>query len=213
MTTFLRQCTLSAAAVAMVLTAGCSQSTNKASVSGQSQAPAQTEGAAQVVAAKTAFWPMYTAAHQWSSDVVAISVTAKEVPGFTNEGGKAGMWEAVFASASKGKYRTYTYSITSVPPNIYKGVVAGVDMPWSGFTRDAMAVDTAQFNIDSDAAYQAAATAAADWIRKNPAKPLTTIAMADTYKFQEPVWYVMWGTKQAGYAAIVDANSGKVLKR
>jgi len=199
--------------VSAMLAAGCSKSTNQASVSRQSQAPASQEAPAQPVPAKTAFWPMYTAAHQWAADIVVLRVDAKELPGYTNDAGKAAMWEAVFASPSRHEYRTYTYAIAAVPPNTYKGVDAGLEMAWRGETRDAMAIDMNAFNVDSDAAYQAAAAAAADWLKKNPAKPLTTVAMGDTYKFQEPVWYVMWGTQQGGYAAFVDANSGKVLTR
>ena len=213
MTTKFLQCAAGMAVVATMLAAGCSKSTKEVSVSKQSQAPASQEAPAQPVAAKTAFWPMYTAAHQWAADIVVLRVDAKELPGYKNEAGKAAMWEAVFASPSRHEYRTYTYAIAAVAPNIYKGVDAGLEMPWGGETRDAMAIDMNAFNVDSDAAYQAAAAAAAEWLKKNPTKDLTTIAMGDTYKFQEPVWYVMWGTKQGGYAAFVDANSGKVLNR
>jgi hypothetical protein len=67
------------------------------------------------------------------------------------------------------------------------------------------------FNIDSDAAYTAAATDAAAWMKNNPGKDVSDLEIGDTYKFSTPVWYVMWGTKSAGYATIVDASSGKVL--
>jgi len=213
MTTKFVQCAAGIAIVGTMLAVGCSKSKQGVSVSGQSQAPPSQEAPAQPVAARTAFWPMYTAAHQWAADVVVLRIDAKELPGYKNEAGKAALWEAVFASPSRHAYRTYTYAIAAVPPGIYKGVDAGLEMAWSGETRDAMAIDMNAFNVDSDAAYQAAATAAAEWLKKNPARPLTTIAMGDTYRFQEPVWYVVWGTKQNGYAAIVDANSGKVLSR
>jgi len=198
-------------AAAVLLFVGCSESSTKPTDQSQAQAAAQPAAAPQVVAAKTAFWPMYKEAHAWAPDVVVMRMTAKEVPGYKNDAGKAGMWEAVFASPSLRKYRTFTWSIATVPPDIYKGVVAGIEMPWGGATRDAMPVDVSLFNIDSDAAYEAAATAAADWLKKNPDKPLSAFEIGDTYKFQVPVWYVMWGTKQAGYATFVDASTGKVM--
>jgi hypothetical protein len=48
-------------------------------------------------------------------------------------------------------------------------------------------------------------------MKNNPGKDVSDLEIGDTYKFSTPVWYVMWGTKSAGYATIVDASSGKVL--
>jgi hypothetical protein len=212
MSTLLKQYAVHVAAVAVVFLVGCSQSATKPSAGDQAGAATQPAGPPKVVAAKAAFWPMYKAAHNWAPDLVVLRVTEREVPGFTNEGGKAAMWEAAFGSPSLHKYRIFKYSIASVAPDIYKGVVAGLEMPWGGATRDAMPVDTSLFEVDSDAAYQAAAGDATDWLKKNPGKELSAFQLGDTYKFQVPVWYVMWGNKAAGYAAFVDASSGKVLK-
>ncbi|MGB6156681.1 MAG: hypothetical protein WBH45_00240, partial [Acidobacteriaceae bacterium] len=176
-------------------------------------AQAQPAAAPEPFTAKTAFWVMYKAAHNWAPDAEPIRVTAKEVPGFKNDAGKAAMWEAVFASPSLHQYETFTDSIADAPPDIYKGVVAGLAQPWGGATRDAMPIDVTSFNVDSDAAYTAAAAAAADWLKNNPGKPLSAFEVGDTSKFQVPVWYVMWGTKTAGYATIVDASTGKVLHK
>jgi len=76
-----------------------------------------------------------------------------------------------------------------------------------------MPIDVTLFNVDSDAAYTAAAGAATDWLKNNPGKGLSAFEVGDTSKFQVPVWYVMWGTKTAGYATIVDASTGKVLHK
>jgi hypothetical protein len=85
-------------------------------------------------------------------------------------------------------------------------------MPWGGSSRDVMPIPTSDFQADSDAAYHAAATDAAAWLKKNPDKPLTSFQLGYAYKFPVPVWYLMWGTKKAGYSVIVDATNGKVLK-
>jgi hypothetical protein len=195
-------------AFAGVVLAGCSKSDSSAP-----PVPAATQPAAapEVITAKTAFWEMYKTAHAWSSDAEPIRITAKEVPGYKNANGKAGMWEAVFGSPSRGSYRTFTYAIADAPPNISKGVAAGLALPWGGATRDAMPIDTSMFTIDSDAAYTAAAADATAVLKKTPNLQVTDFEIGDTYKFQTPVWYILWGTKSAGYAAIVDASTGKVL--
>jgi len=200
---------LSVMALAGMLLAGCSSSSNSTSPQPAAAAPAAPPA---IVTAKTAFWEMYKTAHAWASDAEPIRVTMKSVPGYKNEDGKAGMWEAVFGSPSLASYRTFTYSIVDAPPSISKGVDAGLALQWSGPSRDAMPIDTSQFSVDSDAAYTTAVADAAAWIKANPGKEISDFEVGDTYKFATPVWYVLWGTKKAGYAVIVDASSGKVLK-
>lgn len=211
MSSMFKQCVVSALSVAVLLLAGCSQAT-KPAVSDESKPAKEAQGPPELVTAKTAFGEMYTAARQWTTDLVLLRLIPKEVPGFKNEGGKAAMWEAMFASPSQREYRVYTYSIAAAPPDIYKGVDAGLRAPWGGETRDAIPIDLAIFNVDSDAAYQAAATAGATWLKKHPGKVLSALTLGDTYRFQAPVWYLMWGDKKSGYVAYVDATSGEVLK-
>jgi len=202
---------VSAMAVAVLFCAGCSQSTPAGDASGAAK---QSAAPPQLVSAKTAFWPMNRAAMAWSPDVLFLGITAKDVPGFTNEAGKAAMWQATFGSPHLRKYRIDSYAIATVLPDIHKGPVAGLGLTWGGATRDAMPIDPSTFNVDSDAAYAAAATDAADWLKKNPDKKLSSMGLGNAYKFQKPVWYVVWGDqKSGGYIAYVDAITGKVLKK
>ena len=90
---------------------------------------------------------------------------------------------------------------------------AGLRVPWNGVTRDAMPVELTSFNVDSDVAYQAAAADGAAWLKKNPDKALSSFALGNNYRFQAPVWYLVWGDKKSGYVASVDANTGKVLNK
>jgi hypothetical protein len=165
-----------------------------------------------MVTAKTAFWPMYKSAQAWSSDAEAMKIAPKDVPGFKNDQGKAAMWEATFGSATKHQFRVYSYAITTVPPDIHKGVDAGLAMPWGGQTRDVMPIDTSAFNIDSDAAYQTAAAQAAAWLAKNPGKPPTSLELGSTFALHAPVWYIAWGDKSNGYIALVNATTGDLFK-
>ena len=211
MGSFLRQCSISAIAIAALLVSGCSQS---ATPSGSSQSSTGgPAGPPELVTAKTAFWPMYKSALTWSSDAETLRISAREVPGFKNQAGKAAMWEASFGSPSKHQYRAYTYSIATVLPDIHKGATAGLALPWGGQTRDAMPIDPTVFNIDSDAAYQTSAADAAPWLAKNADKPLTSVELGSTYAFKSPVWYISWGDKKAGYIGLVNATSGTLYKK
>lgn len=202
---------MSAMAVAVLFLAGCSQTTTPpvGEVSGAAKVSA---GPPVLVSGKTAYWPMYKSAHGWASDVVIVRLSAKEVPGFTNDAGKAAMWTASFGSPSRHEYRVDTYAIASALPDIHKGARDGLRLPWGGVTRDAMPIDFSSVTVDSDAAYQSAAADAAAWLKKNPGKKLTAFELGNASKFNVPVWYLMWGDKKSGYVVFVDAMNGKVLK-
>lgn len=203
---------ISAISLAVLLFAGCTSSTTPATPA--SDAAKKPEGPPQIVSAKTAFWPMYTDAHQWAPDVEVIRITAKEVPGFKNADGKAAMWEAVFGSPTLHKFRVDTYSIATVLPEIHRGVTPGFQMAWSGPTRDTMPIDTSAFTVDSDAAYKTAVAdpGVAEFLKKNPTKTVSTLELGNIFKYHTLVWYVVWGDKKLGYAIGVDATTGKVLK-
>lgn len=207
---FLRQVAVSA--VAVLFLSGCTSSSNSNTPSPQPAATTQAAAAPQIVSGKTAFWEMYKTAHAWASDAEPMRLTMSELPGYKNADGKAGRWEAVFGSMSLRSYRTFSYSIADAPP-ISKGVAAGLALPWAGPTRDAMPIDTSMFSVDSDAAYAAAAGDAAEILKKQPKLEVTEFEAGDTFRFSTPVWYILWGTKKAGYAAIVDASTGKVMKK
>ncbi|HEY4045722.1 MAG TPA: hypothetical protein VGM27_02555 [Acidobacteriaceae bacterium] len=212
MSAVLKQCATGAIALTVLLLAACSQSTTP-SVSGTSEAATKSTGPPELATAKTAFWPMYRSARTWTTDLVTLRLAPKEVPGFKNEAGKAAMWEATFGSPGRHEYRVYSYAIATVPPDIRKGVAAGLRQPWGGLTRDAMPIELSSFNIDSDVAYKTAAGGAAVWMKKNPDKKLSSFELRNAYRFQTPVWYLMWGDKKSGYLAFVDANNGEALNK
>jgi hypothetical protein len=163
------------------------------------------------VTAKAALGPLYKAALAWSSDVQLMRLSPKPVTGFTNAEGKAAMWEAAFGSATHHQVRMYTYSIATVAPDVHKGVSAQFAMPWAGPTRDAMPVDLSLFTVDSDAAYQASAKDAAEWMRKNPKVGLATLDLGSNYRYRAPAWFVSWGDpKKNGYIVLIDATSGNI---
>ncbi len=205
---------LSAATVAALLFAGCNSSSTPAVSDNSTAAKPAAEAPALPVTGKTAYYPLYKSAFSWSPDVVLMKIAAKDLTGFKKEGGKAAVWEVTFAAPSKHLMRVDTYSIATVLPDIHKGGTEGLPLQWAGETRDAMPVQISSSTVDSDAAYQAAAADAAEWLKKNPEKPLTDIELGATAKLPDPFWYIVWGDeKSGGYREVVDATTGKVLKK
>jgi hypothetical protein len=210
MNAILKPSIVSAVAVVTLFFAGC---TKPAAPAGDGAGTAATPAAPPApVSAKTAFGPMYKSAMTWASDAVLLQIAPKEVPGFKNDAGKAAEWTATFASPSLHKYRVDSYAIATVPPDVHKGAVSGLPLPWAGATRDAMPIDLSNFTVDSDAAYTAGAEDAAAWLKKNPDKKLTGIELENGFRFHVPVWTMLWGDKKSGYLVYVDASTGKVLK-
>jgi hypothetical protein len=175
------------------------------------QAPA---GPPVPIAAKAAFWEMYTPAHAWAADLVPISLKSGEVAGVKNADGKAGVWTAIFGSPSQNSARTYVYSVADQLPDITKGVRAQLAEAWRGPTAAVMPFQTGDFTIDSEAAYKAAAAKAADWLKEkdNAAKPVS-LSLGAAARFPAPVWVILFGTSKGGFVAVVNASTGALITK
>jgi len=175
------------------------------------QAPA---GPPEPIAAKAAFWQMYTPAHAWAGDLVPISLKSGEVAGVKNADGKAGVWTAVFGSPSQHAARTYVYSVADQLPDIMKGARAQLTEPWAGPTNTVMPFQTGDFTVDSEAAYKTAVAKAADWLKDkdNAAKPVS-LSLGAAARFPAPIWYILFGSSKSGFVAVVNASNGELITK
>jgi len=197
----------------VLLLSGCSEPAKPAGGGASTATTNEPSNASEPVTAKAALLPMYSSAYKWAHDVVLLRLAPKDIAGVEKGGGKAAVWEATFASPSQRAYHVYTYAVAAQPPDVYKGVTVGSAVPWAGATRDVTPIQSSAFNVDSDAAYAAAAADAAAWRKKNPGAKLSHLELGNGYSFPAPVWYVMWGDKKLGYVAFVNATTGKVVKK
>jgi hypothetical protein len=171
-------------------------------------------GPPEPVAAKAAFWQMYTPAHAWAADLVPISLKSGEVAGVKNADGKAGVWTAVFGSPSQHAARTYVYSVADQLPDITKGVRAQLAEAWRGPTAAVMTFQTGDFTVDSEAAYKAAAEKAVDWLKEkdNAQKPVS-LSLGAASRFPAPVWVILFGTSKGGFLTVVNASTGAIVTK
>jgi hypothetical protein len=198
-----------AAVVGLLLLSSCSpNSSDTAQKTGASPAK---PAAQEPVLAKTAFWELYKSAHTWAADLTPLALESKEIPGIKNNDGKAAMWSATFGSPSKHEARVFSYAVAAYAPDIYQGITVGNSRPWSGPAPSALPFDTADFSVDSDAAYQTASAQATAWLSKNPGKE-ASFTLGNASRFSGPVWYVQWGDRKSGYAVYVSAKTGKIVK-
>ncbi|HEX4227779.1 MAG TPA: hypothetical protein VHZ07_03855 [Bryobacteraceae bacterium] len=173
-----------------------------------------TEAVAPAVVApvtgKTAYWEMYASARNWAKDVMPLEVQSKSIPGVANEGGKAAMWTATFASPSQSQSRTFTYAIEAKRPDIYKGVVIGEGEPWSGPSRFMLPFQMSEVTVDTDTAYATAVKDAAAWLKEHP-NDSATFTLRDVAKYNVPTWAVLFGDEKKGYRALVNAIDGSSI--
>jgi hypothetical protein len=127
--------------------------------------------------------------------------------------GKRGAWEVTVVSPSKGKARSYIYSVTE-EGNIHQGVFGGLEEAYAGPRGQSAPWPVQAFKIDSQKAYEVAAEKSADFMKKNPDIPITfLLELNKRYTFL--TWRVIWGTSVAasGYSVYVNATTGEFIEK
>ena len=196
------------ATAAFLFAVGCSKD------SGGSAERAATDvkqaEAEKPVTGKTAFWEMYKLAYAWAPDMQVLYVKSATMDGQPVRTGEAAVWTGMFVSPSKMQAREFTYrAITEGTKR--KGVVSGNTQPWSGPVPKGQPFTTAQMKLDSNQAFEKAAAVAAAWLKENPGKDVS-FTLGKESRVPAPVWGVLWGTDKTGYAVVVDATDGTIIK-
>jgi hypothetical protein len=187
----------------LVLLSGCSDAPEKAK---------EPEKPLPPLTGRQAFQKMYPMARGWATDASPLRLRIVRLSA-KPEKGKADAWEAVFVSPSLGKSKTFTYSIVEAEGNLHQGVFAGLEEGYTPQGADSpfpiIAIKT-----DSDQAYDVAAEKSADYIKKNPDKPITYV-LEHTRRFPDVTWRVIWGesVSSSDYSVYVDATTGTYLEK
>ena len=162
---------------------------------------------------RQAFQQMYPSARGWAPDALPLEVRSINLSAVKPEKGKAGAWQAIFVSATKGKSRAYTYSAVEAEGNLHEGVFAGIEQDYSG--RGASTpFPISALKIDSDQAYDTAAEKSQDYIKKNPNKTITYL-LEQNKRFPDVSWRVIWGesVSSSDYSVFIDGTTGALLER
>jgi hypothetical protein len=133
--------------------------------------------------------------------------------GVKDEPGKSGAWEATFVSPSKQKSKTFTYSVVEGPGNLHKDVFAGLDEDYRSPRGQATPWVIPAFKVDSDEAYATALKKSADYMKKNPDKPMFYL-LEQTPRYPDLAWRLVWGesVSSSNYSVYVDATTGEYLE-
>lgn len=189
----------------LVLLVSCSESPK---TSEQKEAPKPPEA----LTGREAFQRIYPQARGWAPDAQPIEIRSVNLAQVKAEPGKAGAWQVTFVSPSLGKSKVYTYSAVEGDGGLHEGVFGGQEENYTPRT-DSQPFGIAAIKVDSDAAYKTAVEHSAEYMKKNPDKPIFFL-MEQTRRFPDVTWRVIWGdsVSTSDYSVFVDGTTGKYLQ-
>jgi hypothetical protein len=167
----------------------------------------------EALTGRQAFQQMYPQARGWAPDAQPLQISSLNLAQVKADKGKAGVWQVIFVSPSRGKAKTYTYSAVEAEGNLHEGVFGGLEEDYTP-RGDASPFLIAAIKVDSDEAYNTAAAKSADYIQKNPDKPVMFL-MQLSRRFPDVTWRVIWGSSvsTSDYSVFVDGTTGKYLEK
>jgi hypothetical protein len=173
----------------------------------------EPEKPAEPVGAQYAFHQMFLTARTWAPDLLVMGMRDVPISSVKPEGGKRAAWEMTVVSPSKGRARTYMYSVVE-EGNIHKGVFGSLEEDYRGPRGQVVAWPVQAFKVDSTKAYDVAIEKSADILKKNPDLPITFL-LEQTSRHPFLTWRVIWGTSVAtsGYSVYVNAATGEFVEK
>lgn len=189
----------------LLVLAGCSEAPQKTETKKEPPKPPEP------VTGLSAFYEMYKPARNWAKDLEGLKLTSANLTDVKSEPGKAGGWQAVFASPSLRESRSFSFSAIE-GPTTRKGVSIGPSSSWAP-KPNSKSFPMSAVKIDSDKAYEVALKKGADYAKKNPDTPITFL-LEQTDRFPNPAWRVIWGETvgSSNYSIFVDATTGEYLR-
>lgn len=188
---------------------GCSSTTPTAKKTKEPPPPPE------LVGGQSAAYLMFQAARQWAPDVQLYFMESIDFDSLRAKEGKFAAWRASFVSPSRGRIKTYAYSVMDA-----QGIRSGVSHePDQAFVKRAQQTPfyIQAIKTDSPDALIAALgdKQIKDMADKNPDSPLYFQLEATAQSQLAPAWRVVWGPSiaQSTGSAFVLADSGKFLKR
>lgn len=186
--------------------AGCSEAP-------KTDAKKEAPKALEPITGRHAYQQMYPAARQWAPDAQPLQCKSVRLADVKAEPGKSGAWLCTFVSPGRGRAKTYTWSAIEAEGNLHQGVFAGPEESYAP-SRQLQPFLTAAIKTDSDEAYKEAEKVSAEYLKKNPDKPVNFL-LELTPRHPNLAWRVFWGESvgTSDYSIYIDATTGQFLER
>lgn len=182
---------------------GCAETPKKTVVKEPPKAP-------EAVSGQKAFHQMYMSARAWAMDAQGVRMNSINLAEVKGEPGKAGAWQVTFASASKQKAKSFTFSAVDAPGNLREGVFGNAEENLNPRMKPFL---MAALKIDTVAAYKTAAEKSGDYLKKYPNGPVIFLLEANE-RHNTLAWRVVFGESvgTSTHSVFVDATTGQYLE-
>jgi hypothetical protein len=175
----------------------------------------EPEKPSEPITGRQAFQMTYPQARIWAPDCQPIRIRSLNLAEPKSGSGRAGAWEIVYVSQSKGRQRSFTWSAIEAEGNLHKGVFPGLEEGWSGPRGQSQPFLVPSLKIDTPEALQTAILHSSEYLKKSGNKPQVSYLCELIARFPDPVWRVFWGETVSGaeWSVFVDATTGEYKGR
>jgi hypothetical protein len=202
--------------LAASIVVGCSSpkpnpSTNDNAPKPQAQPAPKPAETAQVETGRAAFQKLYASAHIWAGD--AQPLTLESIPRKGDAEGKAAVWTAKFASASKRSIRSFMWSGATGEDAPEQGISPGRIDVYSPENASTQPFSLNFLKVDSDKAFDVAQKHGGKAIlKKNPDLPVKYSLEWDRQR-NRLLWRVIYGgsDSDAKLRVLVNASTGEFV--
>jgi hypothetical protein len=196
--------------------AGCSSTTSKPS-SAETPKLVNTSTAEKkepvLYTAKPCFTRMSDMAQRWSGDALPFHVESSITSEANGQSGTATVWRGLFASPSRGTFKTFTCSGSRLPDQPPLGITSTVESPSSPLVAS-LEFDRSYLQTDTDKAFATAQQhGGATLTKKDPHQPVLYILERNA-KEKALYWYVVYGNSQAESkgTGVINATTGAYIR-
>lgn len=193
---------------AIMLLPGCDNTPEKPQ---QGSQPAKAE----VETGRFALQKMIPPARLWAADAQTVRMSSTSAKDNLGRDGKAGFWQATFASPSRQKSQAFTWSGMvgkDAPP---RGIDHGPEDTFNPANRSTQPFDLAYLKTDSDQAFEVAQKhGGKQLLEKNPNQEVIYILDWDPTSNQLR-WHVIYGSSpnNSQLTVIVNASTGDFVHK
>jgi hypothetical protein len=211
----MRKLSLALCAAAFAFMTACQGGTPAQPSATSPSGPAKTEVPQTLeYTAREAFQKCYQAAHMWAADARPYSLRSELFKGYPGHGGKAVIWRAGFASASRRFIKAFVWSGTKSEDAPAFGVSSGAEDSYSPTNSSTIVFDPNFLKVDSDKAYEVAQQHGGEKLTKANADQPVFYMLAWDPRENMLVWHVVYGTnsEEAKLRIAVNASTGAYVR-
>jgi len=198
----------------LTITACNTGSENKGSGNKEAQKAPAAPAADEYLTGRSAYQKLFIASRGFAPDIKPYRLESRYTPGAPVQEGKAGVWTAQFASATRGGLKAYTWSGVNSQDAPERGITPGTEDTYNPSNTSTQVFDNAFLKVDSDKAFEVAQEhGGAKLMKEDPKQPVRFLLYFDN-KAHQLAWHVIYGNSvdDAKLRVAVDATSGAYLR-